>query len=662
MVHLMLSNDGIFSFRRAGMSNSGESPDIRSELIRTVYKSVPLSLLAILVNSLILGIVQWNVVSQAAILSWFCITNGLSLLRFIIYQRFNKLEPDQDISDGWFYLTQLTSLASGFTWGAVAVWLFPVDDIAHQVFAAFVLAGMCAGAVTTLSPLLSSAFAFILVTMIPVVISFLMMETGINYAMATMAILFTIMLLSTSLRFNQTIRESLFIRHERRIAEAKIQHQAQYDALTNLPNRRLLTDRLKQEIARSIRHDHIGAVLFLDLDHFKTINDSLGHAVGDELLRQVAQRIVTRVRDEDTAARLGGDEFIILISEVSDDPVEAMDNIMLLADEILSLFSTSFKINGHEIHLTVSIGIALFPFAATDPDQLLQKSDVAMYEAKKAGRNTVRLFMPEMQQTVDNRRVIEKGLHRALSDNEFELYYQTQVDAHNNIIGLEALLRWNHPERGVIAPGEFIEIAEKCGLIIKIGDWVLKTACMHLAELPLNPGVKMCINVSPRQFSEPSFVENIIDIISETGVDPARVQLEITEGMVLRDFESSIAKMHQLKATGVGLSVDDFGTGYSSLAYLKRLPVDMLKIDKSFIHEIDNDHNDGVIVETIIAMAHHMKIDIVAEGVETEQALAFLKSRGCRKFQGYLFGEPVPFSKISGQTEGLPEYRKAGGE
>jgi EAL domain-containing protein (putative c-di-GMP-specific phosphodiesterase class I) len=267
-----------------------------------------------------------------------------------------------------------------------------------------------------------------------------------------------------------------------------------------------------------------------------------------------------------------------------------------------------------------------------------------------------------MQQSVDNRIEIEKGLHQALSEEQLELYYQTQVNSSGKVIGLEALLRWNHPEKQVVAPAEFIEIAEKCGLILKIGDWVLRTACMHLSQLSYNPDITMCINVSPRQFAEPSFVDKVISTISDTGVNPHHVQLEITEGMVLRDFESSISKMQQLKAAGVSLSVDDFGTGYSSLAYLKRLPVDVLKIDKSFIQEIDNDHNDSVIVETIIAMAKHMKIDIVAEGVETERALKFLKSRGCQKFQGYFFGEPLPFSEMLCQIGEVPEYKKAGAE
>ena len=627
-------------------SNSGEQPDIRSGLVRIIYSSVPLTLFAVLANSVVLSIVQWGVIAHTTILTWFGITNGLSLIRLGFYFKFKKLDAEQDVPDFWFDLALVISAASGLTWGAVVIWLFPEQDFVHQVFTAFVIAGMSAGAVTTLSPMLSSVYAFILFAMLPVIARFYEIGTDINYAMAAMAALFTIMLLSTSKKLNYTMRESLLLRHERILAEETIQYQAHYDALTSLPNRRLLTGRLKQEIARSVRHQHIGAVLFLDLDHFKTINDSLGHATGDMLLKHVALRINQRMRDEDTAARLGGDEFIILLSEVGDTPVEAMDNVMNLADEILHLFDTPFLINGHELHVTVSIGIALYPLTESSPDQLLQKSDVAMYEAKKDGRNTIRIFLPEMQMTVDNRRATEKGLHRALAEDELELYYQTLVDADNHIIGLEALLRWNHPAKGVVAPEEFIEIAEKTGLIIQMGDWVLNTACKHLAEINANNDLTMCINVSPRQFGESSFVDKVKNVIAETGVEPNKIQLEITEGMVFRDIEAAIEKMQKLKSAGVGFSIDDFGTGYSSLAYLKRLPVDILKIDKSFVLDIDNDENDAVIVETIIAMAVHMKIDIVAEGVETEQALEYLKSKGCRKFQGYLFGRPMPFKLL----------------
>ncbi len=627
----------------------GEQPDISSGLIRIIYASVPLTLFAVLANSVVLSIVQWSVIAHSTILAWFGITNGLSLIRLGLYLKFRKLGAKEEIPVYWSRLVLLVSAASGLTWGAVAIWLFPENDFVHQVFTAFVIAGMCAGAVTTLSPMLSSAYAFILFAMLPVIFRFFQTGTEINYAMAVMAFLFAIMVLSISRKLNHTIRESLLLRHERILAEERIQYQAHYDSLTRLPNRRLLMGRLKQEIARSVRHKHIGAVCFLDLDHFKTINDSLGHTVGDELLKQVALRINERIRDEDTAARLGGDEFIILLSEVGDGPDEAMDNVMNLAEKILHLFDTPFYIHGHELRVTVSIGIALYPLIESSTEQLLQKSDVAMYEAKKAGRNTIRIFLPEMQRTVDSRRLTEKGLHRALSEGELELYYQPQADAENNIIGLEALLRWNHPVKGVIAPEEFIDIAEKTGLIIQIGDWVLKTACDHLSQISANSDLMMCINVSPRQFGESLFVDKLKNVICESGVNPENIQLEITEGMVLRDIENAIDKMQKLKSTGVSFAIDDFGTGYSSLAYLKRLPVDILKIDKSFIRDIERDENDAVIVDAIIAMARHMRIDIVAEGVETEKALEFLKSRGCRKFQGYIIERPVPFNQLLGR-------------
>lgn len=632
-----------------------EQSDIRSGLVRILYSSVPLTLIAVLANSVVLSIVQWGVIAHTTILTWFGVTNGLSLVRLGLYLKFRKLGEEGEVPVFWVHLALLISAASGLTWGAVAIWLFPENDYIHQVFTAFVIAGMCAGAVTTLSPMLSSAFVFILFAMLPVIVRFFQQGTDINYAMAAMAFLFAVMVLSTSRKLNYTIRESLLLRQERVLAEERIQYQAHYDSLTGLPNRRLLIGRLKQELARSVRHKHIGAVLFLDLDHFKTINDSLGHTVGDALLKQVALRINQRMRDEDTAARLGGDEFIILLSEVGDGPDEAMDNVMNLAEKILHLFDMPFYIDGHEINISVSIGIALFPLAEASTDQLLQKSDVAMYEAKKSGRNTIRIFQPEMQQTIDIRIATEQGLRRALAEDELELYYQPQVDSDDNIIGLEALLRWNHPVKGVIAPDEFIDIAEKTGLIIQIGDWVLNTACNHLSQISANSELMMCINVSPRQFEESSFVDKVKNVISETGVNPENIQLEITEGMVLRNIETAIDKMQKLKSAGVGMSIDDFGTGYSFLAYLNRLPVDLLKIDKSFINVIDKGENDAVIVDTIIAMAKHMKIDTLAEGVETKQALDFLQSRGCRKFQGYIFARPMPFNKLLDQFSDVKE-------
>lgn len=640
------------SIPQQNLESTGADPDIQSELIRIIYSSVPLTLTAVLLNSAILSVVQWDYIDHNTILIWFAITNGLSLLRLSLYKKFKTLDAEQPVPAVWEHIALISSVASGITWGAVAIWLFPQTDIAHQVFPAFVLAGMCAGAVTTLSPILKLLIVFVVFSMLPLFGRFLIIDTDVTYAMAIMAAMFAGMILIAAKRFNLTMRESLLIRHEQQLAKEIIEHQAFYDSLTGLPNRRLLSEKLKQEINRSIRHKHIGAVLFLDLDHFKMVNDSLGHAVGDELLQQVAQRIKQRLRDEDTTARLGGDEFIILISDAGDELSDGTKNVRAFAEQVLCLFEQPFDVHGHTINITASIGIALFPLAETTPDELLQKSDVAMYEAKDAGRNKMRLFLPEMQQTLHNQREIEKGLHQALAEDGLELFYQPLFDADNNIFAIEALLRWNHPDKGIVPPSDFIEIAEKRGLIVPIGDWVLKQACKQLMQMPETNNLTMCINVSPRQFKESSFVDKLKKVLTETGVNPKNIRLEITEGMVLENIDKTIEKMKILTADGIRFSIDDFGTGYSSLAYLKRLPVDLLKIDKSFVLDIDRDPNDAIIVETIIVMAQHMQIGVVAEGVETQQILDFLKSKGCRKFQGYLFERPIPFVKLLNLIKG----------
>ena len=633
--------------------------DITSDLLRIIYSSMTVTLITVFINSAILSYIQWDVIVHSTILIWFCAINFLSLIRIGLYKKFKTLYSEKEIPAYWHSITLATSITSGALWGSVAIWLFPENNIAHQVFPAFVLAGMCAGAVTTLSAKMSSSIAFITLAMVPLIVRFLLEETDIAYAMAIMSILFTVTIIVTSRNMNRTIQESLLRRQQRTLAEDAVHYHANYDMLTDLPNRRLLSERLNQEIKRSIRHKHFGAVLFLDIDHFKTINDSLGHAVGDNLLKQLAQRIKNRIRGEDIIARLGGDEFIILISEAGDNVNDATDNAVSFADEILRLFNKPFIINDHEIHVTISIGITVFPLTETTPEKLLQKADLALYEAKETGRNTVRLFLPEMQKVVNNRRAIEKGLHRALEKGELELYYQPQVDAANNVFAVEALLRWNHPDKGLITPDKFIEIAEKSGLIVPIGEWVLKTACSQLTTISSNTSLTMCINVSPRQFAEPLFIDKIKQVIAETGVNPDNIQLEITEGMVLKNIDETIEKMKTLKLLGISFAIDDFGTGYSSLAYLKRLPINILKIDKSFVLDAVNNKNDAVIVEAIIAIAQHMQIDIVAEGVETQQTMDFLKTKGCLKFQGYLFGKPLPLNELTTllrQTLDKPVY------
>ncbi|MEN8133580.1 MAG: EAL domain-containing protein, partial [Pseudomonadota bacterium] len=433
---------------------------------------------------------------------------------------------------------------------------------------------------------------------------------------------------------------------ERRKAAELIEHQATFDALTNLPNRRLLLDRVVQALARCRRHEHKGALLFLDLDQFKHINDSLGHPVGDALLREVSKRLKKGLREEDTPARLGGDEFVVLFSELSDNPKQAAQQAQAGAEKIQTKLAAPYTIHNHELHITVSIGIAMFPMEDESADDIVRYADTAMYRAKEAGRNTIRFFLPSMQLAAQQRLRLQNDLRQALLRNEFQLYFQPQVDASGNIIGAEALLRWQHPKRGNIAPVCFIPVAEETGQILAIGEWVLESALSQLkawtndiAEFSLR---NLAINVSPRQFRQEDFVLQIERVLGQTGADPQRLTLELTEGILVENLEDTIQKMEALKMLGVRFSIDDFGTGYSSLAYLKRLPLDEIKIDRSFVCDITTDPSDANLVETIITMAQQLGLEVVAEGVETEEQLDFLRRKGCRLFQGYYFSRPQP--------------------
>ncbi len=400
---------------------------------------------------------------------------------------------------------------------------------------------------------------------------------------------------------------------------------------------------LRQEMSKSDRHHRYGAVFFIDLDRFKKVNDSLGHSVGDDLLIEAARKIAIRLRQEDTVARLGGDEFVVLLPEVGTDLESAGTQASIIADEMRNLFTQPFMIQGHEIHLTISVGIALFPGKVSAED-LLKFADVAMYRAKSEGRDGVRLFSGDMQDAVNHQRIIEKGLRQALANNEFELYFQGQYDAQNQLIGAETLLRWNHPENGVISPREFIDVAEQTGLIVAIGDWVLRSACERLASM--GDDLKLAVNVSPRQFNDSAFVDNLRTVLAETGANPELLTLEITEGLAMSNIKHSIDTMNQLKTLGISFSMDDFGTGYSSLSYLHQLPIDELKIDQSFVRNISTSSENEVIVDTIIVMAQQLNLQIVAEGIETLGELDYLKLRKCDLFQGYHFAKPIPFDQF----------------
>ncbi len=437
---------------------------------------------------------------------------------------------------------------------------------------------------------------------------------------------------------------------ENRKAQAEIAQLAYFDVLTNLPNRRLFLDRLDQEIAVAVRHSNYGAVLFLDLDNFKTVNDALSHAIGDALLQQVAKRMQDQLRAEDTVARLGGDEFVILLKELGEDSTIAANQAQMVAEKIQQTISKPFSIEDHELFITPSIGISLFAKENNNAAKIMNQADTAMYRAKDAGRNTLRFYRASMQVAADARLAMEKDLRKALHGNQLFLHYQPQTDLNNIIIGAEALLRWQHPTRGRISPMEFIPLAEETGMIQQIGEQVLLNACKQLKKwenlyqtLPFH----LAVNVSAHQFRMADFVLNIQEVIEKTDINPYHLMLEVTESVLIENISETVNKMHALKELGVSFSIDDFGTGYSSLAYLKSLPLDQLKIDQSFVRDIHRDANDEAIVETIITMTQILGIDVLAEGVETEEQFQFLQKKGCRAFQGYYFGKPVPADKFS---------------
>jgi diguanylate cyclase (GGDEF)-like protein/PAS domain S-box-containing protein len=437
---------------------------------------------------------------------------------------------------------------------------------------------------------------------------------------------------------------------ERLNAQAQIDSLAFYDPLTHLPNRRLLLDRLEQALHASTRHTRKSALLFVDLDNFKTLNDTLGHHQGDLLLTQVAQRLKACIRDGDTVARLGSDEFVVMLENLSEDNMEAATQAETVGEKVLSTFVADFMLDGGAHHSTASVGITLFDGERLESsEQPLKRSELAMFQAKAAGHNTWRFFDARMQAEVSARAALETDLREAVQLQQFLLHYQPQVVGAGRITGVEVLVRWQHPLRGMVSPAEFIPLAEESGLILPIGQWVLETACKQLKAWSLQPllsQLTIAVNVSARQFKQSSFVDEVLATLARTGANPKRLKLELTESMLVDDVEGIIAKMSALKARGVSFSLDDFGTGYSSLAYLKRLPLDQLKIDQGFVRNIVTDPNDAAIARMVVALAESMGLSVIAEGVELQAQAEFLAHQGCHAYQGYFFSKPLPLSAL----------------
>lgn len=434
---------------------------------------------------------------------------------------------------------------------------------------------------------------------------------------------------------------------EHKQAEETINHMAYHDALTDLPNRRLFIDRLTDGLLQTARTEHKLAVLFLDLDRFKYINDSLGHSFGDRLLKTVADRLKYCIGRSGTIARMGGDEFTVLLSDVIDE-----SSVILIASSIIEEINNPIMIDGRECSVTASIGISIFPDDGSDAQTLMMNADTAMYRSKETSRNTYKFFNHLMSEQASKQLSVEQELRKAVERNELVLMYQPQVDLKSNqITGVEALVRWMHPTRGLVAPSEFIPLAEETGLIVPIGEWVLRTACRQNIEWQLAgyTPIRVAVNLSAYQFKQGNIVQKVAEILLETGLNPQYLELEITESIAMQNAEQVIHTLEALKQLGIQISIDDFGTGYSSLSYLKNFPIDRLKIDKSFVNNITNSAGDAVIAESIIAMAKSLKLGVIAEGVETAAQYQFLKSSGCHEMQGYYFSKPVPVNQLLSQ-------------
>ena len=431
--------------------------------------------------------------------------------------------------------------------------------------------------------------------------------------------------------------------------EKKIQQLAFYDHLTQLPNRRLLLDRLNRVIISNKRLNKNNALLFLDIDRFKMLNDTYGHDMGDLLLTSIAERLAECVREEDTLARIGGDEFVIILEGLSEQSITAASQTTEICHKILAAMSHSFQLKNIQYHCSASIGVVLFNDPSATTSEIMKQADIAMYQAKVAGRNTMRFFDPTMQEEILKRAKLENELFEAVKHNHFKLFYQIQVNHLQQPIGAEALIRWLHPQKGIITPVEFIPYAEESGLILAIGSWVIETACQQLKQWQTQPATKaltISINVSSKQFRQPEFVDQVIDTINKYDINPSRLKMELTESLLLDDIGNTIVQMHALGKLGIQFSLDDFGTGYSSLQYLKKLPLYQLKIDRSFVGDLITDKSDQSIVKTIISMAESLGFSVIAEGVETIEQQQFLQREGCLYYQGYLFGKPVPIKEF----------------
>ena len=638
------------SYTAAGSESATElNHAVFGERLNMYYQSLNQSLLAVILNSSILCWLLWNAQQATVLVSWYGLVLLVTAYRAIGALRYRRLREDDRMHGRWYRHAIIGAVLSGLTWGAAGYLLFSNDNIFNQSLLAFVIAGMCAGAVVSLATFLEACVPFLALSLLPFMVRLFSEGSVEALQLGGMAALYLVLMSIFASRVNRTIVHGFEMSHLRQRAEDVVQRQALFDDLTGLPNRRLLNDRLRQARARCERHGSHAALLFLDLDNFKRINDSLGHQAGDQLLIMIAERLQDQLRREDTAARLGGDEFVVLLTGLEGSIEGVIASVHVTAERIREAVAAPCQLGGAELQVSASIGVSMLPSNAVEEEDLLKHADTAMYGAKAAGRNSVRFFVREMQVALEARLRMEHRLRRALKANELKVFLQPQVDADGRLIGGEALIRWQS-EGEWVPPSDFISVAEESGLIHRLGDFVIDDACRQLAALRADgasDNLVIALNVSPGQFGQPGFSDTVLSALSRHNVPGRNLELEVTESLLIDNMDITAARMQAMREHGVQFSIDDFGTGYSSLKYLKSLPVSSLKIDQSFVRDVLVDSNDAHIVRAIISMADALGLEVIAEGVETEDVRGFLLAAGCRRFQGYLFSPALPEAEFA---------------
>lgn len=618
---------------------------LNTEIVTILYASNRRSLVAAIIVAILLLFIQHHWVSNHLITLWVVIfLIAYSARLFITHQYYSQALKSHQVQM-WLNRFRGSTSLCGLVWGLASILLFPGADTGHQIFLIFVLVGVAGGAmvVYSIDTLCSNLFiGGVLVLMVP---QFLIHGDHLAIAFVGLAIVYVIYVRIAGHGLAKNLHKNIALRVELNIDNKKVHQLAYYDVLTNLPNRRMLSNCLNQSFVKCQRTLSYGAVLFLDLNNFKSLNDTKGHMAGDALLQQVAHRLKEALNKKAMVARVGGDEFVVLLDALGRDKVAAVNSAYTMAEKLIQAISQPFKLRNFQYHTTPSIGICLFFGQEFDETEVLRRADLAMYQAKQAQSiNGVQLYDEERHLVIELRATLENDLSFALNGRQFVLYYQLQVDQDQVPIGAEVLLRWNHPTLGFISPTEFIAIAETSGVIVSIGNWVLTQACQQLkqwAHSSVTDYLTLSVNVSALQFSQPDFAEVVMNAVQASGCNPSLLKLELTESMIVNNVDDVISKIHTLKSIGIKFSLDDFGIGQSSLSILSKLPLDEIKIDKSFIQDILQNNYDKVIVQTIISMGRLLGCHVIAEGVELKQQKNLLERLGCNAYQGFLFCRPL---------------------